>query len=72
MAVVAAAILSLLASFRGVRGHGVASGDAVSVAERLDRFAFGSCSKQARPNQTIWEAVARSEPQLWLWSGESL
>ena len=37
----------------------------------LRRIAFGSCRKQKRP-QPVWDAVAATEPELWLWTGDSI
>ena len=37
----------------------------------LRRIAFGSCRKQAKP-QPVWDAVAATEPELWLWTGDSI
>lgn len=37
----------------------------------IERLAFGSCSDQDRP-QPIWDAIAASEPQLFLHLGDSV
>ena len=37
----------------------------------LRRIAFGSCRKQGKP-QPVWDAVAATEPELWLWTGDSI
>jgi alkaline phosphatase D len=38
---------------------------------RLDRLAFGSCSKQGLP-QPLWPAIVASKPQVWLWTGDAI
>lgn len=37
--------------------------------QRLDRFAFGSCSFQFG-KQKIWKRVVHKDPQLWIWLGD--
>jgi len=37
----------------------------------LRRIAFGSCRKQKQP-QPVWDAVAATKPELWLWTGDSI
>ena len=37
----------------------------------LRRLAFGSCRKQ-NLKQPIWDAVAATEPELWLWTGDAV
>ncbi len=37
----------------------------------LKRIAFGSCNKQNLP-QTIWPAITRSAPDLWVWMGDNV
>jgi len=39
--------------------------------DSLSRLAFGSCRKQTKP-QPIWEAVAATQPELWLWTGDAI
>lgn len=38
-------------------------------AQVLTRIAFGSCSKEDL-EQPLWEAVLRSQPELWIWLGD--
>lgn len=37
----------------------------------LARLAFGSCRKQTH-KQPVWEAVAATQPELWLWTGDAI
>ena len=39
--------------------------------EALTRIAFGSCRKQKLP-QPVWDAVAATAPELWLWTGDAI
>lgn len=41
----------------------------VHADEALKRIAFGSCARQDRP-QPIWQAVMKSNPDLWVWTGD--
>ncbi len=38
-------------------------------AEVVSRIAFGSCNKEDR-DQPLWEAIVRSQPELWIWLGD--
>jgi alkaline phosphatase D len=38
----------------------------------ISRLAFGSCFKQSRGGHSVWEAVLRTEPQLFLYAGDTL
>lgn len=40
-----------------------------SQAQKIDRFAFGSCSFQFA-KQNIWKSVVAKDPQLWVWLGD--
>lgn len=37
----------------------------------LERIAFGSCSRQFKP-QPIWHAIQEQEPDLWIWLGDNI
>ena len=39
--------------------------------EPLRRIAFGSCRKQKQP-QPVWDAIAATQPELWLWTGDAI
>ena len=38
---------------------------------KLERLAFGSCSKALWP-QRLWGAVRAKSPQMWLWTGDAV
>ena len=38
-------------------------------SERVDVIAFGSCSKH-NEDQPLWKAIAKDEPNLWIWTGD--
>ena len=44
---------------------------ATFYSQRLDRVAFGSCSKQWLP-QPLWDPIIAFKPQLWLWTGDAI
>jgi len=37
----------------------------------VERFAFGSCNKQRKP-QPLWKDIVDSKPQFWLWLGDNI
>ncbi|MEE8525658.1 MAG: hypothetical protein V3T72_17105, partial [Thermoanaerobaculia bacterium] len=43
----------------------------VATDRTIEKLAFGSCADQDRP-QPIWDAIAASEPQLFLHLGDSV
>ncbi|MEK7482860.1 MAG: alkaline phosphatase D family protein [Planctomycetota bacterium] len=42
-----------------------------SSSPELSRIAFGSCNHQDRP-QPLWEVIVKNNPQLWIWTGDSI
>ena len=40
-------------------------------SERLERFAFASCSKPNQP-QPLWDVVREKNPQFFMWVGDSI
>lgn len=40
-------------------------------SQALRRLAFGSCNKPSR-DQSYWSTIARDQPQLWIWLGDSI
>ena len=49
----------------------LAAAAAVRAEEPLTRIAFGSCANEKRP-QPIWEAVNKSKPQLFIFTGDNV
>lgn len=43
----------------------------LASAQNTFRIAFGSCSRQANPDQ-LWEEVVSTHPDLWIWSGDNV
>ena len=35
------------------------------------RIAFGSCNNQREP-QPLWQSIAASQPDLWVWLGDNI
>ncbi|MBC6606748.1 alkaline phosphatase family protein [Hymenobacter sp. BT188] len=44
---------------------------AVAQRKKAMTIAFGSCDRQDLP-QTIWEAISKDKPDLWVWLGDNI
>ncbi|CAK4648402.1 hypothetical protein LEN26_019581 [Aphanomyces euteiches] len=42
-----------------------------NASQTLNRFAFGSCNDQSKP-QMLWPVITARDPQLWLWLGDNI
>ncbi len=42
---------------------------AIDTTKNLSIITFGSCNKLEKP-QTMWDAVAANDPNLWIWLGD--
>jgi len=61
----------LLAALLAFNLGSVLAAKTLDLSEPLQKIAFGSCAMQFRP-QPIWDAIARQQPELFLFLGDNI